>query len=551
MRVEIIPIELAMDELEALLKRAEGAVSANDHETLTHLVQSYLYVLELVGDKQTTINRLRKILFGAKTEKTRDVAKGAQGKGEAEDENDGSGAPAEEKPAAGDSSEDGESKAGRGHGRNGVDAYDGAEKVGVSHETLKAGDRCPCCDKGKVYEQAKPRVLLRLKGQAPVQGKVYELQRLRCHMCGKLFTAEAPEGIGSEKYDETTASIIAVLRYGSGMPFNRLEKLQKGVGIPLPVSTQWDVVAAAVEHVEPAYEQLVREAAQGEVLHNDDTPMKVLELMGKRAKQEAFEDKSTQRSGIFTSGIVSRCEGRRMALFFTGPKHAGENLKEVLTRRGAERGPPIQMCDALSRNMPKELKVIVANCLAHGRRKFVELAETFPEPCLHVLEVLKEVYRVDAEAKQQKLSPEHRLDLHQRQNGPRMKKLHEWLTEQIEGKQVEPNSTLGEAISYMLKHWEKLTLFLREPGAPLDNNLCERALKMSIRHRRNSLFYKTRRGAHVGDVFMSLIHTCQLCDADPFDYLTELQRHHDEVASDPGAWMPWNYRARASPDGCN
>lgn len=91
-------------------------------------------------------------------------------------------------------------------------------------------------------------------------------------------------------------------------------------------------------------------------------------------------------------------------------------------------------------------------------------------------------------------------------------------------------------------HWEKLTLFLRVAGAPLDNNLCEQALKMAIRHRKNSLFYKTTRGAEVGDVYMSLIHTCYFSEADPFDYLTQLQRNHERVRAAPGDWMPWNYR---------
>ena len=103
-------------------------------------------------------------------------------------------------------------------------------------------------------------------------------------------------------------------------------------------------------------------------------------------------------------------------------------------------------------------------------------------------------------------------------------------------------ASLGGAISYLLKRWERFTLFLRVPGAPLDNNLCERALKKAIRHRRNSLFYKTRHGAHVGDVFMSLIHTCELCEVNPFDYLTELDRHADRAGANPRAWLPWNYR---------
>jgi hypothetical protein len=107
---------------------------------------------------------------------------------------------------------------------------------------------------------------------------------------------------------------------------------------------------------------------------------------------------------------------------------------------------------------------------------------------------------------------------------------------------VEPNAGLGQAISYLLKHWDKLTLFLRVAGAPIDNNLVERALKKAILHRKNSLFYKTRKGAQMGDLFMSLIHTCELNGANAFDYLTELQRHAEQLKQNPSAWMPWNYR---------
>ena len=159
-----------------------------------------------------------------------------------------------------------------------------------------------------------------------------------------------------------------------------------------------------------------------------------------------------------------------------------------------------------------------------------------------MLETLREVYRNDAAALQQNLSPEERLRFHQARSGPLMEALSRWMTEQIEQRKVEPNSGLGEAIGYMQKHWQKLTVFLRTPGAPLDNNLCERALKKAILHRRNSLFYKTGNGARVGDLFMSLIHTCQLCGASAFEYLTELQEHIEEVARDPRLWMPWNYR---------
>jgi transposase len=382
---------------------------------------------------------------------------------------------------------------------------------------------------------------------------VYELEKLRCNLCGEVFTAEVPEGVGREKYDATAASMMALLRYGSGFPWNRLEGLEGSLGIPLPAATQCEIVAETAQRIQPALEELIRQAAQGEVLYNDDTSMRVLALrQGAAGAGEEFRE----RTGVFTSSIVSTGEGRQIALFFTGRKHAGENLGEVLKRRAAERDPPIQMCDALSRNLPKlpeKLEIIVGHCLAHARRRFVEVTPNFPEACRFVLEALGEVYGNDTIAQKQGLSPEERLRFHQAQSGPVMDGLQVWLKAQFLEKKVEANSGLGEAISYLLKHWERLTLFLRQAGAPLDNNVCERGLKKAILHRKNSLFYKTSKGAQVGDLYMSLIHTCELNGANPFDYLIELQKHAAELANNPATWMPWNYggtleRADATPD---
>jgi len=423
----------------------------------------------------------------------------------------------------------------KGHGRNGASSYTGAKKVAVPHPTLHTGDHCPGCEKGKVYPQKEPRTLVRVVGQAPLAATVYELDRLRCNLCGEVFTAPEPEGVGPEKYDETTAAMIALLKYGSGMPFYRLQKLEDLLGIPLPVSTQWEIAEEEAEVIKAARDELIRQAAQGEVLHNDDTGMRVLSMV-----REASDD----RTGVFTSGIVSTQEGRQIALYFTGRQHAGENLRDVLQHRVKDLATPIQMCDALSRNTPKlsdGAEILLANCLAHGRRQFVDVAANFPEPCRYVLETLGEVYKYDAQAREGKLSPAERLALHQQHSDPLMKKLHQWLEAQFALKQVEPNSGLGSAINYLLRHWKGLTVFLREAGAPLDNNICERALKRAVLHRKNALFYRTLHGSEVGDLFMSLIHTCELAGANPFNYLTELQRHARELANNPSAWMPWNY----------
>ena len=370
--------KVAMKELQSLLQRAKTKLDEKDYQLFKKLVDSYACLTDLVEDKQMTIKRLRQMLFGASTEKTATVIKKTEEEGESESApatDDDARAPP---PQTEDEPSEPPSKR-KGHGRNGADAYTGAEKIRVPHESLQPGDTCPECHKGKVYEMKIPGVLIRIVGQAPVQAKVYELQKLRCNLCGKVFTAREPESVGSAKYDATVASMIALLKYGSGLPFNRLEGLQGSLGIPLPASTQWDIVSDAAKTVEPIYEELIRQAAQGEVLHNDDTTMRILGVTGE-TEAEAYAYQESKRKGVFTSGIVSLAGGRRIALFFTGRRHAGENLAEVLRHRATDLSAPIQMCDALSRNDPKGFDTILANCNAHGRRQFVV---SFRQACMN------------------------------------------------------------------------------------------------------------------------------------------------------------------------
>jgi transposase len=539
-------VEVDSTRLEGVLRRVEQSLDEEDAALVRAVFESYAYLADLVEDKNTSIRRLRQLFFGGHTETTEAVVGQKTRTPDAAVPRD---ALAETDPAAGDGNgnESDAAAASKGHGRNGAEAYRGAARIDVAHPSLTAGDACPACGQGTVYDKA-PGVLVRITGQPPLAATIYALQKLRCHLCGQVFTAPAPEEAGERKYDATAGSMIGLLKYGSGLPFNRLDGLQGDLEVPLPASTQWDIVRAVAAALAPAFAELIRQAAQGDVLHNDDTTVKILELMGQPDRQEALADAvgaadgADQRRGLYTSGVVALRDGHRVALFFSGRRHAGENLARVLKHRAGQLPPPIQMCDALSRNLPGELRTILAHCLAHARRRFVDVYDRFPGPCRHLLEALAVVYHNDAVARERRLSPEARLQFHQESSRPTMHDLHDWLTRQLEEKRTEPNSALGGAIGYMLKHWDRLTLFLRQAGAPLDNNVCERALKKAILHRKNALFYKTRNGAHVGDVFMSLIYTCQLNQANPFDYLTRLQRHAGAVTACPQLWMPWNYR---------
>jgi transposase len=550
-------------ELEEILQRAESRnLSEQDYKTVVAIIKAYVQVYALLQKSKVSISRLKKMIFGSKTEKTSSVVGNkADGSSPSQDEssldtpdsNDDTAS--DDKPEPDGSPPDSDDKPckplAKGHGRNGAAAYSGAEKTDVPHESLKVGDPCPHCQDGsRLYEVTESGVFVQIIGQAPLGGTVHSLQKFRCDLCGTVFTAKMPEGVGPEKYDATAAAMISVLKYGTGMPFNRLDNMQENLGIPVPSSTQWDIVEGMHDKIVPVFQTLVWTASQGDVLYNDDTTVKILELMGKRSEQTLLAGESLDiegvgedRTGLYTTGVVSTVdEGHQIGLFFSSRKLAGENLKDVLSQRAEELGPPIQMCDGLlSHNLPGELKTILANCMCHSRRKFVEVYDIFQEECRHVLEALKVIYKNDTIARKQELSPEERLRFHQAESGPIMEELHDWLNRQFDQRLVEPNSGLGESINYMLNHWKGLTLFLRQAGAPLDNNICERLLKKAILHRRNSLFYRSRKGAQVGDALMSLIYTCQLNRVNPFDYLTELYRNAKDVAKHPERWLPWNY----------
>jgi transposase len=546
-------IEVNFEALSELVERARQGqpLGEADCQRLERAIRALRYLIEQIGDQDATLSRLRALLAKPSTEKTSQVLEQAGIKAHPQN-HPLPRAKAPPKP---------------GHGRNGAQAYRGAERIKIPHGSLKSGDHCPECLQGKVYLQKDPGLRIRVVGQAPIAATVYELERLRCNLCGEVYEAEAPPEVGEKKYDASAAAMIALLKYGSGVPWDRLERLEASLGIPLPASTQCEIVAEVAAGMRPAFEELIRQAAQGEVFYNDDTGMKILALA--RASPQRSEgdvedpepsrsegsSSSRERTGLFTSGIVSTTrQGQSIALFFTGRNHAGENLARVFVERAKGLAPPIQMSDALSRNVPKpkalsqvepmpeKLAILWANCNAHARRRFVQVTPNFPQECQFVLESLRDVYRYDAEAEERGLTPEERLRFHQEHSQPVMDALEAWFKAQFAEKKVEPNSGLGKAISYCLRRWGRLTLFLQQAGAPLDSNLVERALKKAILHRKNSLFYKTENGAEVGDLFMSLIHTCELNGVNPFDYLIELQKHAEELAKHPAAWMPWNYR---------
>lgn len=531
-------------QVEATLARIKPQVDAQDFELLARLWNTLVVVMRLVRAQRASMARLRRLFGLSSSEKTRDVV-GPNVAGSP------AGEPAADvttQASAADSSptQDAANKPkAKNHGRLGVSDYPAAAHHPVLHSQLNIGDGCPRCTRGKLYELAEPARILRILGQPLLAAHCWDCQRLRCSGCGDVFTAQAPEQAQGPKFDESAVAMLALCRYGTGLPHHRLERMQRNLQTPLSSSTQWEALAQRAPEVKPVFQHLEHLAAQGTVIHNDDSYVRILAFMGERRAKllKAGELPDPDRTGLFTTAIVSNTDVGVVALFYSGRKHAGENLNELLTARDPAREPPILMSDALARNVPKDHAVVEANCCAHARRGIVDQFPNFPAECRTVLEMLREVFAVEARCKERKLSAEQRLHAHQTESRPVMDRLHALMTEQLGQKLVEPNSGLGKAYDYMLKRWDKLTLFLQEQGAPLENNICERALKLAISHRRNSLFYRTQHGASVGDMFTSLIHTAELHGQNPFDYLTEVLRHARAAAERPGDWLPWTYKA--------
>jgi transposase len=510
---QIKPLTQPGPEREGFLQRTRERLPAEDFERIRFLLEWVETLLALLAQKKLSIARLRQTLFGSSTER----------RGSKKD-------PTPKPP-----------KKGKGHGRCAHTQYTGARRRRISHPTLQPGDPCPRGCGGKVRKLKRVATHVHVKAEPPVQAEVIELEQLRCDGCGEVFTAPMPPNSPPGKYDASVGVLVGLMRFGCGMPYYRLAKLQASLGVPLPAANQCEQAGEVAEALRPVWEQLIYLGAQQSLLYSDDTSMRVQSL--RRAIQaEASEKDPKRRTGIFTTGIVCQGEPHSIHLFFTGRNHAGENLDRLLERRAKDLGPPQHMCDGLDRNRPKTRAVVPCGCGAHNRRNFVELEADHPEPCARVLDCIGAVYALEAEVKAKGLAPEERLRLHVQRSEPAMEALREYCQGLIESKEVEPNSGLGQAIGYMTKRWEEITQFYRIAGAPLDNNISERLLKTSIQHRKNSLHYKTERGAEVGDIFMGVIRTCVANDGNPFDYMLAVVRHAKAAKESPEAWLPWNYK---------
>ena len=327
------------------------------------------------------------------------------------------------------------------------------------------------------------------------------------------------------------------------------------LGGPVPDATQWDQSAQVGDCASKVFEDRARQAAQGALSLHDDTAVRMVavrtEHRASLAAAQAHDVSTPQaRTGMPTTARGVTVGAHTAMLSDSSRRHAGANLQGVLDTREAGLATPLVMSAALSSHeVGKAEAGIRCHCLAHGRRTCSDVADVCPHACQVGREVSRPVCEHDAQARQTSLSPEARLAYPQAQSPPLRDGRTRWLATQSDEHLVEPTSARGKALGSLPRHWVPRTRFFSVPGAPLANTLAERALKVGMRQRQNSLLYQSPPSASMASGLPSLIAPCLYAGGNAVADLVARQEHRGAVCADPAAWLPWaSASRRASPE---
>lgn len=528
-------VDLSESELDALLERIEQAkthelaLSAGDYELLMGAVMMLANMQERLENNDLSVLKLRKLLGMVRSsEKLRDLLPAG-----------------DNKPSSG-TGDNNRTKAGKNK-RNAPRKKKPPNKPQVHNhaiEGISKGDQCSQCNAGKLYKYT-PAVLLRVTGNAPLSCHKHVAEQYRCNSCGEIYTANLPEHVSADgprdqQYGYSARSVLSIGKYFAGSPFYRQEHINGLLGVSISASTIFDQCEKVANALNPVFKAIKRVAADATLFYLDDTTNRILEQ--KPVMKKSRDGRERLRSGIYTSAVLAITDDdKRLVLFQTNVGHAGEFMQEILDARDTARAPPMLMSDALSANHVTGHEFKKCLCNAHGRRGFVELIEHNPDEVVYALELYQHAWVNEVHCVDKALTPEQRTDYHKVHSLPHLQTLLAWCHEQLNSDVVEANSNLGKAMRYFIRHFDGLSAFCTLPGAPVDNNEIERLIKLIVRARKNSLFFKTAIGADISDIITSILAICNENEVNGFEYLNAIQRNQAAVKASPEKWLPWNY----------
>jgi len=461
----------------------------------------------------------------------------------------------------------GESENKNGYSKPKVKRKGGKNKLPLGNiiaHTLSAEEKvCPCC-KNKMHKQ-RPKTRTYVLALPMLSTETHVSESYRCLSCDVQETANKRNDIANEcigRYHFSAVSSLATLRYQCGMASYRMENMGDALGIKVADSTQWYLFENAASIVQPFVCYLEKEAANAPKQHVDDTHNIILDLVkGIEEEQELAlqqgKDPQKVRSGIHTTNLTGVFPEGQIILYKTGLHHAGEILAQILSKRTIDE-QIIIMADAASANTSKinlqeNENIKIANCNSHTVRKFKDIANKETETARknriknhetseylnYFLFRYKTIFKNENLTKN--MTPKERLYFHQNHSLPLMLEMKNKIEQDIHNKIFEPNDEIGKVYKYFSNHFIKLCAFCYFEGAPVCNNLSERMLKSIIRHRKNSLFFKTQLGATVADILTSILFTAKENNLNSVDYLRDLLIYQNFWKQNPKDWLPWNY----------
>jgi len=519
--------EIDYAELQALIARVEHAIEhglaleAEDMRLLLSAIHTLLEVQTQLEEKNITLHKLRKLLGMIKSSEKRAHSTKTDDRDEKECKRNKPKKPRKKKRKV-----------------------EPKEVIYHQLDDLKKGDSCTQCPNGR-FRKYDAKILIRISGASPFEAKKHVVERFKCDLCNYVVSVDLPavvteDGSIDQRYGYSARSVMAIFKHFSGMPYFHQETLNDLFGYPITASTIYDQCEYLSNDCIPLYHQIKRIAANAVLFYIDDTPNRIIEQ--KSEQRPNRNGKGTRlRTGIYTSGLIAVTDtGEHIYLYNTNLGHAGEFLDHILKQRDPHLPAPIIMSDALSSNLPTVIQNFVnALCNAHARRQFVDIESNFPEEVEFILDLYGQIWCYDTNSKERNDDAEQRLAHHKEHSLPVMEQIQSWSEVQINSPDCEQHGSLIKACNYFLKHYEELTQFCKTLGAPIDNNIMEEGLKIKIRSRKTSHFYKTQTGADVANVLTSIIATAYRNDSNPYEYLNKIQRNKEAVKAKPIDWLPW------------
>ena len=553
--VEVLRSEVVDALLLKLKGDPEAALSAEERRILAGVLETWAHVVERAQRNDLNISELRKLLgiILERQKRSKDGGDGSSGEGGSSGGGEEGSAPDSEQGASAksESSADDESHGHRDeHGRRSSQDFPEAAICEHLHTELTVGCRCPGCGRGKLYRY-RPSQYMTISGQPVFTATQHVVEQLQCNLCDEIFKAPLSDEArldgadGRTLYSYSAVALIAIFKFFGVIPWHRMEMVQSWIGVRVPDASMFDQCERLADAIAPVAQYLERMSSEVMLLFGDDTSACVLNERSAMIP-ERESGKLVERTGCHTTGVIAVTDdGHFIVHFRIGIQHTGELLDELLSERPSTLPPPMVMSDALSANKVTVCDVRECYCNAHTVRYFKKLKDNYPTKAGYALERYKKIFDNEKHCQEHELSPEQRLAYHREHSKHLLKEICTHGYDLLEvSKEIEPNSDIGGAYNYILNHEYELSAFCRYPGAPLENNLAERILRLPVHLRDAAPFYRNTVGAAIAANILSVGSTAYHAGVNLLDYFVAMLRHSEDVKARPHLWVPWRYEDR-------